>query len=68
MTRIDAVGRSCPEPVIMLKKALADKPASLEIAVHNAAARGNCTRFASHAGYAVSETQEGPVWVLKLDK
>ena len=66
--RIDAIGRSCPEPVIMLKKALADKPASLEIAVDNAAARGNCTRFASNAGYRVSETQEGAVWVLKLDK
>lgn len=66
--RIDAIGRSCPEPVIMLKKALADKPASLEIAVDNAAARGNCTRFAMNAGYRVSETQEGAVWVLKLDK
>ena len=68
MTRIDAVGRSCPEPVIMLKKALADKPASLEIAVDNAAARGNCTRFASNAGYTVTEIQEGSVWVLKLER
>ena len=39
--RIDAIGRSCPEPVIMLKKALADKPAAIELAVDNAAARGN---------------------------
>lgn len=66
--RIDAIGRSCPEPVIMLKKALSTKPAELEIAVDNAAARGNCTRFASHAGYSVTETQEGAAWVLKLTK
>ena len=66
--RIDAIGRSCPEPVIMLKKALSEKPASLEIAVDNAAARGNCTRFAKNAGYSVAETQEGAAWVLKLEK
>ena len=66
--RIDAIGRSCPEPVIMLKKALADKPDALEIAVDNAAARGNCTRFAKNAGYRVAESLEGPVWVLALKK
>jgi len=66
--RIDAIGRSCPEPVIMLKKALADKPAAIEIAVDNAAARGNCTRFAKNAGYTVAEAQEGSAWVLKLTK
>ncbi len=66
--RIDAIGRSCPEPVILLKKALAEKPAELEIAVDNAAARGNCTRFAVHAGYRVTEVQEGAVWVLRLEK
>ena len=66
--RIDAIGRSCPEPVIMLKKALSGKPDALEIAVDNAAARGNCTRFAQNAGYLVSEAQEGAAWVLKLEK
>lgn len=66
--RIDAAGRSCPEPVIMLKKALADQPAELEIAVDNAAARGNCTRFGRNAGYTVTESREGAAWVLKLTK
>lgn len=66
--RIDAVGRSCPEPVILLKNALKDEPAELEIAVDNAAARGNCTRFAAHAGYTVTESAEGAVWVLRLTK
>lgn len=66
--RIDAIGLSCPEPVILLKNALADKPATLEIAVDNAAARGNCTRFATHGGYRVTETREGAAWVLRLEK
>ena len=50
------------------KKALSGKPDALEIAVDNAAARGNCTRFAQNAGYRVSEAQEGAAWVLKLEK
>lgn len=66
--RIDAIGLSCPEPVMLLKNALADAPETLEIAVDNAAARGNCTRFAAHAGYTVSETREGAAWVLRLEK
>lgn len=66
--RIDAVGRSCPEPVLMLRQGLKDKPDALEIAVDNAAAKGNCTRFATHAGYKVSVREEGPVWVLQLTK
>ena len=32
---IDARGRSCPEPVIMVKKALASKEASYEMMVDN---------------------------------
>lgn len=66
--RIDATGRSCPEPVLMLRQALKDKPETIEIAVDNAAARGNCTRFAAHAGYQVTVQEEGPVWVLQLTK
>lgn len=66
--RIDAVGRSCPEPVLMLQKALKDRPEAVEIAVDNAAARGNCARFAAHAGYRVTETQEGGVWIVKAER
>ena len=66
--RVDAIGRSCPEPVIMLKKALADKPAAIEIAVDNAAARENCSRFARHAGYRLEIKEEGAAWLLCLTK
>ena len=66
--RVDAIGRSCPEPVIMLRNALKDKPDSLEIAVDNAAARENCTRFGRNAGYQVTVTEEGPAWILSLKK
>lgn len=66
--KIDAIGRSCPEPVLMLQKALKEKPAALEIAVDNAAARENCSRFARHAGYELTVREEGGVWTLSLTK
>lgn len=66
--KIDAVGRSCPEPVLMLQKALKEKPESLRITVDNAAARENCSRFAGHAGYSLSVEEEGGVWTLTLTK
>lgn len=66
--KIDAIGRSCPEPVLMLQKALKEKPESLEIAVDNAAARENCSRFARHAGYQLEIKEEGAAWRLCLTK
>ena len=64
--RIDAIGRSCPEPVLMLRKELKSRPEAIEIAVDNAAARENCTRLAAHEGYRTEIKEEGPVWVLVL--
>lgn len=66
--RIDAVGRSCPEPVLMLRKELKNHPATMEIAVDNAAARENCGRLAAHEGYRTEIKTEGPIWVLTLTK
>ena len=66
--QVNAIGLSCPEPVLLLRKALADRPDTLDILVDNAAARGNCTRLAAHSGYTVTERTEGPVWVLSLTK
>ena len=41
---LDTSGFSCPEPVIMTKKALKDRPASLSVIVDNVASRENVTR------------------------
>ena len=48
MKTVDARGLSCPEPVIMTKKALASKDSSYEILVDNITDKQNVTRFASH--------------------
>ena len=47
--RIDARGLSCPQPVVMTKKALKTSKA-LEVLVDNRTAMENVSRFARHSG------------------
>lgn len=69
MKKIDARGLSCPEPVIMTKKALSSKDSHYEILVDNITAKENVTRFASHQGYQVAVTrQKNDDYVLTLTK
>ena len=50
MTTVDARGYSCPEPVIMLRKAMMKKDAEYTVLVDNAASKENVTRYAEHRG------------------
>ena len=65
---IDARGRSCPEPVILTKKAVEKNPEGITVLVDNTTSRDNVTRFAKNAGYQVRTEQEGPDYRLTLDK
>ena len=49
--RIDTSGLSCPEPVLRTKKALKNKPQTIEVLVDNEAALQNVTRFLDSLGY-----------------
>lgn len=68
MIRIDAKGRSCPEPVIILRKVLKESPESCTIEVDNAAARENCSRYGKNAGYKVEISENGGVYALTMTK
>ena len=65
---LDARGRSCPEPVIMIKKAMESKQNEYEIMVDNRTALENITRFAAHNGYTVDFTQSGEDYTLHIHK
>lgn len=68
MELIDARGLSCPEPVVMIKRAMDSKQDSYEMIVDNIAAKENVTRFAAHQGYQVEvETKDGE-YVLHINK
>lgn len=66
MSLIDARGLSCPEPVIMIQKAMAGKEDQYEIVVDNLTSRENVTRYAQHQGYTVSYTEEDGEYTLLI--
>ncbi|MFI3172063.1 MAG: sulfurtransferase TusA family protein [Eubacteriales bacterium] len=66
MVVVDACGRSCPEPVVMTKKALASKDAAYQILVDNTTALANVTRFANYSGYKVAVEENDDVFTLNL--
>lgn len=66
---IDARGYSCPEPVIMVKKALEQQDdKTCEVLVDNHATLENITRFVTHQGYAVESTEQGDDFLLKITR
>ncbi len=66
---VDARGLSCPQPVLITKKALENnKSGEIEVLVDNATAKENITRFASNAGYQVSVSEENEDYRLTLSK
>ena len=68
MSTVDARGYSCPEPVIMLRKAMASKEAAYTVLVDNAASKENVTRYAEHEGYTVRVSENGGEYTLDIRK
>ena len=63
---VDARGRSCPEPVMMTKKALAQQSGRLQVLVDNQVAVDNITRFAQNKGLAVRVENKGSDFQLTI--
>ena len=68
MTKIDARGLSCPEPVILASQAMKSGENAYEIIVDNRVSRENVTRFAEHQGYAVSVSEADGEFTLSIRK
>ena len=65
---LDARGLSCPEPVVMIRKAMASKAAEYIMVVDNVTAKENVTRYAEHQGYTVSVAEAGGEYTLTIKK
>ena len=68
MKQIDARGLSCPEPVLLLRQAMASKEAAYQITVDNHAAKENTSRFARHQGYDVKVEEKDGEYTLTFTK
>lgn len=65
---IDARGRSCPEPVIMIKKAMASKEKTYTMVVDNRVSVENVTRYAQHNGYEVAVKEDAEEYTLTMTR
>ena len=68
MKTLDARGLSCPEPVIMIRKAMMSKENAYTIMVDNATSRENVTRYAEHQGYQVAVSEKDGEYTLSITK
>ena len=68
MTKVDARGLSCPEPVILISQAMKSGEGVYEIIVDNRVSRENVTRYAEHQGYSVSVAEEDGEYTLTIQK
>lgn len=68
MNKVDACGMSCPQPVLMTKKALKNSPKEIEILVDNNTAKINVMKFLSSNGYTVEIKENCDVFTLKAEK
>lgn len=68
MKVLDARGLSCPEPAIIMRKAMMSKDTEYEIVVDNVVSRENVTRFAEHQGYKVTVSENNGEYTLSIRK
>lgn len=65
---IDARGLSCPQPVILAKKAIEKGDFPIVVTVDSETSRENVSRMATHAGCSVSVEAQGDLFLLRIDK
>lgn len=64
MIEVDARGLSCPEPVIMAKKALKKSTDGIDIHVDNVASKENVSRYLEAMGCKVSLNEGIGEWLI----
>lgn len=68
MKTIDTCGMSCPQPVLMTKKALDVERGGVDVIVDNNTAKENVQRFMENAGYNVVIEKTDDTFILKARK
>lgn len=68
MNKIDARGLSCPEPVVMIRKAMMTNENEYVMMVDNVTSRENVTRYAEHQGYKVTVSEQNGEFTLSMKK
>jgi len=66
---VDARGKSCPEPVVLTRKALESfKDQEIEVIIDSPVAKENITRMAKNQGYKIDVEEKDGEFCLKITK
>lgn len=68
MEILDARGLSCPEPVIMLSKAMMSKENKYQMVVDSPTAKENVSNYGKKQGYNVNITEQNGEYTLTFTK
>lgn len=68
MIEVDARGLSCPQPVLLAKKAMEKSNTSFSVIVDNETAKQNVKRFMDSNGYKIEINTRGEDYVLRASK
>jgi len=69
MNKIDTCGTSCPQPVLMTKKALEKNPSKIEILVDNNTSKTNVKKFLNSKGFTIFiENNDDDTFTIKAEK
>lgn len=66
MITVEALGLSCPQPVILAKQALERNPAGVIIVVDSVTAKDNVKRFVMQQGYLVKVKEKGAIFEIEV--
>ncbi len=66
--KVDARGLSCPQPVVLVDRAISEGHTDLEILVDNEVARENVQRIAGKRGYKTQVRYEGSDMIVNAAK
>jgi TusA-related sulfurtransferase len=66
--RIDARGLSCPQPVVLVDRAVHEGNTDLEILVDNEVSRENVLRMAARRGLKTDVRQEGSDTIIRAKR
>jgi len=68
MLVVDTRGMSCPQPVLMTKKAVAAQPSELAVLVDTQVAKSNVQRFLKSKSYSCEVHAEGDEFRIEVRK
>ncbi|MGL6153962.1 sulfurtransferase-like selenium metabolism protein YedF [Cetobacterium sp. SF1] len=69
MIKVDAIGQTCPMPLIMTKKALREITEGIvEVSVDNIISKENVEKLAKESGYHFQSLLEGSIYKITIQK